>query len=70
LEQINKLRAEGVKLSQYDLEYWKAKYELEVAEIALQEAQEAKAQVKLTRNTAGGWGYTYVADAEAISEAQ
>jgi hypothetical protein len=70
LEQINKLRAEGVKLSQYDLEYWQAKYELEVAEIALQEAQEAKAQVKLTRNTAGGWGYTYVADAEAISEAQ
>ena len=70
LEQINKLRAEGVKLSQYDLEYWQAKYELELAEIALQEAQEAKAQVKLTRNTAGGWGYTYVADAEAISEAQ
>ena len=70
LEQINKLRAEGVKLSQYDLEYWQAKYELELAEIALQEAQDAKAQVKLTRNTAGGWGYTYVADAEAISEAQ
>lgn len=70
LEQINKLRAEGIKLSQYDLEYWQAKYELELAEIALQEAQEAKAQVKLTRNTAGGWGYTYVADAEAISEAQ
>ena len=70
LDQINKTRAEGVKLSQYDLEYWQAKYELELAEIALQEAQEAKAQVKLTRNTAGGWGYTYVADAEAISEAQ
>ena len=70
LEQINKLRAEGVKLSQYDLEYWQAKYELELAEIALQEAQEAKAQVKLTRNTAGGWGYVYTADAEAISEAQ
>ena len=70
LDQINKMRAEGVKLSQYDLEYWQAKYELELAEIALQEAQEAKAQVKLTRNTAGGWGYTYVADAEAISEAQ
>ena len=70
LEQINKLRAEGVKLSQYDLEYWQAKYELELAEIALQEAQDAKAQVKLTRNTAGGWGYTYVADAEAIGEAQ
>ena len=70
LDQINKMRAEGVKLSQYDLEYWQAKYELEVAEIALQEAQEAKAQVILTRNTAGGWGYTYVADAEAISEAQ
>lgn len=70
LEQINKLRAEGVKLSQYDLEYWQAKYELELAEIALQEAQEAKAQVKLTRNTAGGWGYVYTADAEAINEAQ
>ena len=70
LEQINKLRAEGVKLSEYDLEYWQAKYELELAEIALQEAQEAKSQIKLTRNNAGGWGYTYVADAEAIAEAE
>lgn len=70
LEQINKLRAEGVKLSEYDLEYWQAKYELELAEIALQEAQEAKSQIKLTRNNAGGWGYMYTADAEAIAEAE
>ena len=70
MKEINKLRAEGVQLSKYDLEYLQAKYELELAEIALQEAQEAKSQVKLTRNSEGGWGYVYTADSEKIAEAE
>ena len=70
MKEINSLRAQGVQLSKYDLEYLQAKYNLEVAEIALQEAQEAKSQVKLTRNTEGAWGYVYTADMGKVSEAE
>ena len=70
MKELNKLRAEGVQLSKYDLEYLQAKYELELAEIALQEAQEAKSQVKLTRNNEGGWGYVYTADSDKVAEAE
>ena len=70
MKEINSLRAQGVQLSKYDLEYLQAKYNLEVAEIALQEAQEAKSQVKLTRNTEGAWGYVYTADMGKVAEAE
>lgn len=69
LEDINKLRANGVKLSQYDLEYWQAKYEVEKAEIALQEAQNAKSSISLVRNNEGAWGYVYTANSEEIDNA-
>ena len=70
LEDINKLRADGVRLSQYDLEYWQAKYEVEKAEIALQEAQQAKSSINLVRNDEGAWGYVYTANEENIANAQ
>jgi hypothetical protein len=40
----------------------KKRYDLRMAEIALEEAQEAKTQMRLTRNAAGNWVYQYTAD--------
>lgn len=70
LEEINKLQSDNVTMSKYDLDYLQAKYNLKVAEIALEEAQNAKNQVRLTRDSEGNWGYTYTADQTKIDEAQ
>lgn len=70
LEEINTIQEKNNKLSQYDLEYLQGKYDLELAAIALQEAQNAKDQVRLTRDSEGNWGYTYTADQEKIDDAQ
>lgn len=70
LEEVNALQADSAKMSQYDLDHLRAKYELRLAEIALEEAQNAKSQVKLTRDNEGNWGYTYTADQGNIDDAQ
>jgi hypothetical protein len=41
-EEIAQKTAEGVKMSENDLRYLQQKYDLKVAEIALEEAQNAK----------------------------
>ena len=58
------------KLSQYELEIQQAKYNLLLAEIALQEAQDAKSTVRLQRDSEGNFGYVYTADSNKINEAQ
>lgn len=58
------------KLSQYELDMQQAKYDLLVAEIALEEAQNAKSTVRLQRDSEGNFGYVYTADASAVGEAQ
>ena len=70
LGEINKLQAEGVKMSQYDLEYLQAEYDLRMAEIALEEAQRAKDTVRLQRDNEGNWSYVYTQNTEAVDEAQ
>ena len=47
-----------------------AKYQLRLAEIALEESQNAKNQVRLTQTAGGGWGYVYTANQESIDKAQ
>jgi hypothetical protein len=47
-----------------------AKYQLRLAEIALEEAQNAKTQVRLTQMAGGGWGYVYTADQNEVDKAQ
>lgn len=69
-EEINKYQAEGVQMTQYEVDYLNKKYELRQAEIALEEAQNAKDQVRLSRNTDGGWGYVYTANTDNIDKAQ
>ena len=46
------------------------KYELRLAEIALEDAQNAKSQVRMTRDSEGNWSYTYTADENSIAEAE
>ena len=69
-EEINKYQAEGVKMTQYEVDYLTKKYELRQAEIALEEAQNATDKVRLSRNADGGWGYVYTANQENIDQAQ
>lgn len=61
---------ENTKLSQYELEIQQAKYDLLLAEIALEEAQNAKTTVRLSRDNEGNFGYVYTADQDAIDDAQ
>lgn len=69
-QEITELQASGTKLSQYDLDYLQKKYDLRVAEITLEEAQNAKSQVRLQRMADGSWGYVYTQNAEAVENAQ
>jgi hypothetical protein len=45
------------------------KYDLRVAEIALEEAQNSKSTVRLSRDAAGNWGYVYTQNAEEATAA-
>lgn len=69
-EQILKYAKEGVKMSEYDLEIMQKQYDLEVAKIALEEAQNNKTQVRLTRDADGNYSYTYTADENKTADAE
>ena len=58
------------KLSQYELEIQQAKYNLLLAEIALEDAQNAKSTVRLQRDSEGNFGYVYTADQTQLAQAQ
>lgn len=58
------------KLTKTDLDLAKAKYEVLKAQIALEEAQNAKSTVRLQRDNEGNYGYIYTADQDKISDAE
>lgn len=58
------------KLSKTDLDIAKARYEVLKAQIALEEAQNAKSTVRLRRDSEGNYGYVYTADQDKISDAE
>jgi hypothetical protein len=60
---------ENTKLSKYELEIQQAKYDLLLAEIALEEARNIKSTVRLSRDNEGNFGYIYTADQDAINDA-
>jgi hypothetical protein len=68
-EKINAAKADGVKMSKYELDNLRREYDLELAKIALEDAKEAKSTVRLRRNDEGGISYIYTADQDAISNA-
>lgn len=70
LEEVNALQNSNAQMSEYELKTLQAKYDLRLAEIALEEAQEAKSQVRLVRDNEGNWGYMYTADTEEVSKAE
>ncbi len=57
------------KLSNLELEIAQKKYDLLKAQIALEESQNAKSTVRLTRDNEGNYGYVYVANEEKIEQA-
>lgn len=68
-KEIQALQEKG-ELSQYELKDAQARYEILKAQIALEEAQNAKSTIRLQRDTEGSYGYVYTADRDKIDEAQ
>ena len=67
--ELKNLQQSG-KLSKAELDIKQREYELTLAEIALEEAQNAKSVVRLTGTADGGFGYVYTADENATAEAE
>lgn len=57
-------------MSEYDLEYLQKRYELKIAEMALEDAQNAKSQVRMTKDSEGNFSYVYTADEQQVAEAE
>ena len=70
LEKINEIQEKGIKMSEYDLKMLQARYDLRKAEIALEEAQNNKSEVRLMRNAQGNWSYVFTANQNAIADAE
>ena len=60
----------GVQMSQYEIDHLRKKYELKLAEIALEESQNAKSEVRMQRDSEGNYGYVYTANEEDVAEAE
>lgn len=58
------------ELTNTELEIAQAKYDVMVAEITLEEAQNAKSTVRLQRDSEGNYGYVYTADQDSIASAE
>lgn len=70
MKEIDTLKNDGIPLSQFELDLAKARYDVLLAEIALEEAQNAKSTVRLQRDSEGNFGYVYTADGDAIMQAE
>ena len=57
-------------LTEYDIELANAKYDIALKQIALEEAQNNKTAMKMTRGADGNWSYQYVADEEEVAAKQ
>lgn len=76
-QDLNKLREDELetlrskdKLTQYDLDRANKRLDILKAQIALEDAQQDKSQMRLVRGADGSYGYQYVADANKIAEAE
>ncbi len=68
--EINELEESGAEISEYQMENLRKRYELKLAELALEEAQNAKSEVRMTRDSEGNWGYVYTADETQVAAAE
>lgn len=69
-KEIEGYQESGVEMSERDLAALQKKYELRLAEIALEDAQNAKSQVRLQRDSEGNFSYVYTTDASKAADAQ
>lgn len=70
LQREIEMRKQNNKLSKYDVDLLNAKYNLTLAQMALEDAQNAKSTVRLVRNASGNWDYQFTADQSSINDAQ
>lgn len=68
-DEIN-YRKESGKLSEYDLEILEAKYNVLQAQMALEDARNAKNNLQLVRDSQGNWNYQYTADQDQVASAE
>ena len=68
-QQLDYLR-EKTSLSEYDVSYAEAQLEILQKQIALEEAQQNKSQMKLRRDTQGNYSYVYAADDDNVRSAE
>ena len=65
-----KMLREKERLTQDDIDLAEARYQIALKEIALEDAQNNKTSMKLSRDTSGNWTYQYVADEEDTQNKQ
>ena len=70
MDEQMKILQEQDKLSQYDIDRARLKIQLLEQEIALEEARDNKNKMRLRRDSQGNYTYQYVADEDAIKEAE
>lgn len=64
------LRKENNKLSEYDMDILEAEYKMLLAQMALEDAQNAKTNLRLVKDSQGNWNYQYTANQDNINAAQ
>ena len=69
IDYVKQLQEQG-RLSEYELRIAQARYEVLQAQIALEEAQNAKDSMRLVRDSQGNYNYVYTANQDNISQAQ
>lgn len=77
MDEINAANQEGVDITQTDVDLLNAKFEIQKAQDAYEEAQNAKNTMRLARDASGNWSYVYSQDqsssedpAQALADAQ
>lgn len=66
-EEVNLLK-EKDKLSQYDIDRANLKYEIAMKQMALEESQQKKTQLRLRRDSQGNYSYQYTNDESEVSK--
>ena len=58
------------RLTEYDIERANKKYEITLKQIALEEAQQNKTQLRLRRDTQGNYRYEFISDIDQVNQLQ
>lgn len=67
---INAYEEAGTEISEYQMQQLQQEYELKKAQIELEEASDAKSQVKMQRDSEGNYSYVYTANSDDVAKAE